>query len=266
MMSDLGHGPGPLQRSPTLLLELISDMAPAARPAILDAWCEADLFDARCSPSVCLLRFDVDRFDNGLFAATGIEQPPQIARSVHRRQAEFFFGRLVARAALQLQGLQVAGITIGDQRQPVWPEGVIGSISHIEGLAAAVVSSADVYGGLGVDIESVHTVGKEPQALLATVVDEQEYAYLLSRHANEGFDVLLTTAFSAKESLFKGAHAAVGRYFDFSSARVKYVDRQRRVVSIILQETLCESFVAGQLLHIGYRHLPGDIVLTGFCW
>ncbi|WP_244171285.1 hypothetical protein [Xanthomonas populi] len=69
-----------------------------------------------------------------------------MARSVRKRQAEYFFGRLAARQALQHQALVVTGtypyIATGSSREPIWPAQVIGSISHTNQLAAAAAASS----------------------------------------------------------------------------------------------------------------------------
>lgn len=85
------------------------------------------------------------QFDPGQLAAddfqrSGIEAPPSIQRSVAKRQAEFLAGRLCARAALQqLQRLDWVP-PIGDDRAPIWPEHICGSITHSSGRAAAIVA------------------------------------------------------------------------------------------------------------------------------
>jgi 4'-phosphopantetheinyl transferase EntD len=248
------------------LAALLAALAPAAMPAICAAWCEHPLFSRPGAGPVCLIRFDAQHFDAGMFAATGIESPSQIARSVHARQAEFFFGRLAARAALALQGVPGAPIAIGPSRQPQWPDGTTGSISHIDGLAAAAVSSRSDCQGLGLDIESCANVGRDLQAMRLLVVDATEQAYLDGLRGGDQEAALLALCFSAKETLFKAAFAAVGRYFDFTAARVVRIDHRRGIIELIIQQTLCSDFRAGQYCRIDYRWLDRDVLMTGFAW
>lgn len=217
---------------------------------------------------VYLLEFDVAQFDPNAFALAGIVCPPNVARSVRKRQAEFFFGRLAARLALSAAAASSASeeVMIGSMREPVWPASMIGSISHCGGIAAAVVDRCGQRSGIGIDIEPIAT-GDACKALLATVVDEQETALLRGLAGDAwSLEMLLTLVFSAKESLFKGAFGVVGRYFDFNAAQLVSVDLSAGRVRLALTGDLCAQFVRGQHIDVGFERLDTDLVLTHFVW
>jgi enterobactin synthetase component D len=216
---------------------------------------------------VQLLAFDDARFTAAAFAAWRIACPDSVARSVRKRQAEYFFGRLAARRALAEAGLAGAqfDIAIGASREPCWPPGVIGSISHTRRLAAAVALPHGVHQGMGIDLEQI-VDAQGRAALLNAVVDATELALLQSLTGGADLDAWLTVVFSAKESLFKGAFAAVGRYFDFSAARVVAIDPVAGRLQLRLAQTLCPQFTAGQERDIGFRRLDADTVITHFVW
>ncbi|HCL6629211.1 TPA: enterobactin synthase subunit EntD [Citrobacter amalonaticus] len=119
----------------------------------------------------------------------------QLAHAGRKRKAEHLAGRIAAVHALRELGHKnVPGM--GEQRQPLWPQGLFGSISHCATTALAVVSRQPV----GVDREEIFT----PQIaaeLANSIVSEAEKARL----AESGFpfEQALTLAFSAKESAFK---------------------------------------------------------------
>ena len=212
----------------------------------------------------CLLQFDRQAFDVAAFDDAGIVRPPAIARSVMKRQAEFFFGRLAARIAMLSLGRPGAQIEIGASRQPLWPAGVVGSISHCHDLAAALVLEKSRAQTVGIDIERVVSETARA-ALLAFGVDAAEAAYLKALSTPElPFDALLTLVFSAKESLFKGAFEKVGRYFDFLAVRVADIDRQGRQMTLVLQEHLCADFPQGQHCKVTFDFLRQDTVFTAF--
>lgn len=212
-----------------------------------------------------LLGFDVASFDAELFAINGIACPANVARSVQKRQAEFYFGRLVARHALRELGVIGTEVRVGASREPVWPPGVIGSISHAQALAAAAVMPVGECGGVGIDIE--HVVGEQASAALkATVISSGELAYLETLVGELTLSALLTIAFSAKESLFKSAFNEVGRYFDFSAARVASLDMERGVLSLELTETLSDIFFLRRVCDVGFCFIGPNIVLTYFVW
>lgn len=215
--------------------------------------------------NVYLLAFDIEKFSTEAFATSDIACPPSVARSVSKRQAEFYFGRLAARQALKALGVQALDVGIGASRQPLWPVGVIGSISHTRTDAAAVALRLGECSGVGIDLEPV--AGPDAcAALSATVVDKEELRYLETLADAWPISILLTAAFSAKESLFKAAFGVVGRYFDFSAARVCVVDPEQGIIRLRLTETLCDAFVYEQVCEIGFCFIKPDVVLTHFAW
>jgi 4'-phosphopantetheinyl transferase EntD len=73
------------------------------------------------------------------------------------RQREFKNGRTYAKRALTAFGLPDAELPIGNNRAPIWPEGYIGSITHVrrgpDGVCAAAVARATDFVALGIDVE-----------------------------------------------------------------------------------------------------------------
>ncbi|WP_159093894.1 4'-phosphopantetheinyl transferase family protein [Xanthomonas fragariae] len=132
---------------------------------------------------VQVIAFEFERFSLDAFSLCDIVCPDTIARSVRKRQAEFFFGRLAAREALRQQSLIPADsslqIAIGGLREPLWPATAIGSISHTPHLAAAAVAPLGTWRGIGIDLEHVIDAGSR-EALLSTVVDRSELSLLQS--------------------------------------------------------------------------------------
>lgn len=229
--------------------------------------CELDGVDGS-GLRVYLLDFDLERFVPGDFTQSGVACPPSVARSVRKRQSEFLFGRLAARLALSraVPSWATDEVLIGSTREPIWPGDAIGSISHCAGVAAAAVEPRGLRSGIGIDVERIAT-GDACNALLATVVDDREAALLRGLATDRwSLEMLLTLAFSAKESLFKGAFAVVGKYFDFDAARLLSVDLEARRIRLVLTGTLCAQFVQGQHIEIGFERLDADLVLTHFVW
>ncbi|KQV30520.1 4'-phosphopantetheinyl transferase [Massilia sp. Root335] len=233
-------------------------------PAVHGPWHHLPGPGARVPP-VCILPFAEDRFDPASFGAEGIACPPGVARSVRRRQAEFFAGRLAARHALARLHAASYEVPIGAMREPVWPPGIVGSISHSRQYAAAVALAAGRRCGVGIDIE--HVVTAEMQAsLLATALSRAEFDGLRRLDTALSIAARVTIAFSAKESLYKGAFGSVGRFFDFSAAAVTAVDVEHRTLSLTLTETLSADFVQGQRCTVAYDFIDPATVLTSFVW
>jgi enterobactin synthetase component D len=208
---------------------------------------------------VHLVRFEPAGFHPGYFMAAGLACPPEIARSAPRRQAEFFFGRVAARAALRALDAPTSTIPIGLGRQPVWPDGVVGSISHTATLAAAIVGARSTYAGLGIDVERVATAQNE-DALRSVALDAEEVAILRTHAGPKPLRELVTLAFSAKESLYKCAFESVGRFFDFRSARVCALNPG--TIELTLEEHLGPRFPRGRRFCIAFHRLDVATLMT----
>ena len=141
--------------------------------------------------------------EDGLFP----EEMPAVARAVPKRRAEFAAGRRAARAALSEIGLAPVAVPVGAHRAPVWPDGVVGAITHDVGVALSAVMPADKVLGVGIDVTEA--------APLPAITRRA----ILPHAAEQGLSPLEERAvFLAKESLFKALFPLVGTYFGFEAA------------------------------------------------
>lgn len=213
--------------------------------------------------SVTAIQFAPAHFECGAFARYNVDMPPSIARSVPKRQAEFFFGRLAARQALHEAGWS-GQIGIGPLRAPGFPPGVVGSITHTGGWAAAAVLPAARFRGLGIDLEVA--VDETLLASLEREIWDKHEGRLLRACPGLPMTVLGTLLFSAKESFYKALSAAAGRVFEFSAARLRSIDLSAGRVVLQTTETLAEAWPAGTEFTVDFTLLPEGLVLTAFAW
>lgn len=180
-------------------------------------------------PGTVLLstRFDPTLLAEGDFQRSAVPPPPSIQRSVAKRQAEFLAGRLCARAALQRLDQLDCIPAIGEDRAPVWPGHISGSITHSTGHAAAIVGHKAQWRGLGMDLENVMPL-ERAERLAGEILTADE----LKRMAHvprEQVALLVTLTFSAKESLFKALYPIVQKRFYFEHAEVVQWDESGAV-------------------------------------
>jgi enterobactin synthetase component D len=133
------------------------------------------------------------------------------------RRRSWVGGRVAMRLTLTRLGLAAPPITSDDRGAPVLPAGMVGSISHKEDLAVALVAAGDRDGAkIGVDVEK-----DEPRRLDISrkVLRDEELAELarMPEHAR-GSEVLLR--FSAKEALYKALDPFVRRYVGFREVAI----------------------------------------------
>ena len=199
------------------MLENISSISPFSHPGRDPVWLNSD--QPNYSYSSC--DYSWQHYNHDCYKRYGIQRPAELANATARRHCEFIAGRHCASQAIQsLQqspdSASQAQIPMQPDRSPRWPGGIIGSISHSDGRAMAVVGSADKYAGLGIDCETLLTDSGATE-ITDMVLEPLEKALLLNRQGDFGF--LLTLAFSAKESLFKAlspSFTVVKSFHDFS--------------------------------------------------
>jgi len=163
-------------------------------------------------------QFDPQKLVDGDFQRCLIEPPASIQRSVAKRQTEFLAGRLCAREAMrQLDGRQHVPL-IGDDRAPVWPEDLCGSITHSTGWAAAIVANKRHWRGLGMDVEKV--MSSERAARLAGEILTADELQRMATGPEHQVALLATLTFSLKESLFKALYPIVLKRFYFEDAEL----------------------------------------------
>lgn len=126
-----------------------------------------------------------------------------------KRWREFAAGRACARRAMSELSLPEGPVRRSADRTPMWPPGMVGSISHCPGLVAAIVAPSTVARGVGVDVE---------RALLAASL--RPLVMGVQKDAFSAFEAIygsraLAVAFSTKEAAFKATYPLHGQMLGF---------------------------------------------------
>lgn len=149
-----------------------------------------------------------------LFAA----EEAVLTRAVESRRREFATARACARRALGELGLAPSAIPRGERGAPVWPDGVVGSITHCAGYRAAAVAPTGRVATIGIDAEPNLPLPEGVPRMVAST-EERDHAADLARHDQAVcWDRLL---FCAKEAVYKAWFPLTGRWLDFLEARVR---------------------------------------------
>ena len=145
------------------------------------------------------------------------EEEALVATAVETRRREFMTARRCARDALAKLGYAPVPIGAGPKREPLWPAGVVGSITHTTGFRAAAVAPHSVLASIGIDTEQNDRLPDGVEEAI-TVKGEREMLAALSRALPAThWDRLL---FSAKESVYKAWYPLTGRWLGFEDARL----------------------------------------------
>lgn len=143
------------------------------------------------------------------------EEAPFAERMIERRRQEFAAGRASAHRALRRLGMPDAPIRVAERREPVWPTGTVGSITHCDGFCAAVVGRSTLIAGLGLDAEPSRPLDLE---IRDTILTAGEQANLAQLPLAPG--VWSTMGFVAKEALFKAVYPRWGREIAFDEVQL----------------------------------------------
>ncbi|ASD68775.1 hypothetical protein B1L02_18265 [Pseudoalteromonas piscicida] len=188
-------------------------------------------------------QFNSDRFNSTQFNELGIEFPDSLRSAVKSRQSEFLAGRFCASQAIKSLNNSSGQIPIGENRQPMWPEGLLGSISHIETSAICAAAIESEYKYLGIDIEN--WISRQVSYEIKDLIISSEEESIL-KHSDFSDIESITLLFSAKESLFKAIYKYVGKYFGFEAAKLVMLDTKKCLLELEIVENLSSNIRAGK--------------------
>lgn len=209
----------------------------------------------RALPGVQILstRFDPSLLDVEDFSRWGIPMP----NAVSKRQAEFLAGRLCAHEALR-RATGVASIpAVGEDRAPCWPAGVVGSITHGAGWAAAVVARSEQWRGLGLDVERILPTARADRLVGEILTPRELEGYSALDDTQRALRVTLT--FSLKESLFKALYPLVNKRFYFQDAELIHHDGNGQARLRLLSD-LSEEWQHGAELEGQFARFEGYLL------
>jgi enterobactin synthetase component D / holo-[acyl-carrier protein] synthase len=134
------------------------------------------------------------------------------------RLREFAAGRACARLALADLGVGAAPLLVGSRREPLWPQGCAGSITHTAGYCAVAVCRIETVLSLGIDAERLVGLGRA------------EWQRLFCRTEIEWLDSLAPpqqlamacALFSGKEAYFKCVYPLTRRWLEFTDIELRF--------------------------------------------
>jgi len=142
-----------------------------------------------------------------------------LGRAVPKRVQEFAAGRLCARRAMAEFGVTDFALQVAGDRQPIWPDSLVGSITHTAGLCVAVVAERRLLAAVGMDSEVVGDVTRD---IWPTICRPAEAAWLESLPASQQA-AAVALIFSAKEAFYKCQYPVTGEWLNFHDLLIEPV-------------------------------------------
>jgi len=144
------------------------------------------------------------------------EEATLIRQAVLSRRQQFTAGRQLARRAWQALGCDAAPLLNDARRVPIWPAGLVGTITHTHTWCGAAVAFASQVSGLGADVEASTPLDLP---LWERVCRPEEQTFLNA--VPEPLRGLLAKGiFSAKESIYKALYPSVRVFLDFQGMSI----------------------------------------------
>jgi 4'-phosphopantetheinyl transferase EntD len=173
-----------------------------------------------------------------------------------RRRRDFTLGRAAARQALAGTGFPVpAPVLRGEQREPLWPQGIVGSISHQGGYGVAAVAWQQDIPAVGIDIQAIED--RYTDDLIARFADPDEFDWVRSdpnRRTERAVKL-----FSAKESVFKALYPLGRVWFAFDVAHLTPRADELGFTAAVRLPALSRAVIR---LEVGVA-VSGTFVITG---
>ena len=171
------------------------------------------------------------------------------------RLVEFRHGRTCARRALARLGHAPADIPAGTSREPLWPPGIVGSISHAGEAAAAVVARASDFLALGLDLEIASALDPE---LVSSICRVEEVDRILTEARDVGYRAKMV--FSMKEATYKALWPSLRLFLDFHDIEIR-LSAQGSRFAVTSRSDRCPAELAARIE--GRCVLSGDFYAAG---
>jgi 4'-phosphopantetheinyl transferase EntD len=178
------------------------------------------------------------------------EEQAMVARAVDRRRREFATGRWLSREGLRHFGLPDQPILIGRLRNPLWPESLIGTISH-DGDLCAVALRRDASvpaAGIGIDLVALSRSRADRMDELASmfVADPGELDSIATLNVPVDPELLL---FSLKESVIKAMASRLDNFIDMRAIEIRHVNKfEVHMLGTVIPVDLFGEVAAGYLV------------------
>ena len=163
------------------------------------------------------------------------EEERIIAHAVQARRREYEAVRSCARACLARLGYARVPILPGLGGAPTWPDGVLGSMTHCAGYAAAAVGSGTRICAIGIDAEPDAPLPDGVLDLVATPAERDRLAATRPAPDGPNWDRLL---FSAKEAVYKAWFPLVGEWLDHQQAEILFDPHHRTFTAQLSRDGL----------------------------
>ena len=187
------------------------------------------------------------------------EEQDYCARFGKKRRMEYIVGRSCVRGLFNKLGLRTSPLLTGSHGEPLWPEGITGSISHCDEYCFVAVSEQKHLLSLGIDIEPYDFLSQDVEELICT---QFERKWIRSIGKSDQTIPWSKIIFSAKESAYKCIFPLEKKFIDFHDAEIEITQRKSTFKIDVVNKTEKSFFCPTFQLMKGYCFVNGKIIVT----
>ncbi|WP_286954718.1 MULTISPECIES: 4'-phosphopantetheinyl transferase family protein [Corynebacterium] len=186
------------------------------------------------SARYCYVRTQPEYSDLLNFSQLDPREQSLVSQAVDSRKAEFGDARWCAHQALHELGSSVGELILrGERGMPLWPRGFVGSMTHTDGLRAAVVAPSREIRSMGLDAEPAEPLPENVLTMIARAGELEQ----LGRLREAGVSCSDRLLFCAKEATYKAWFPLTHRWLDFDQAEIDLREDGTLIAYILARPT-----------------------------
>ena len=156
-----------------------------------------------------------------------------VQRAAAKRRRDFAAGRACASEALARLGIRDYPLCVGSGNEPLWPPGIVGSLSHCAGYCGVAVSRREITLALGLDVELAEPLNPRLERMVCNRSEMQ----WIRQHPHPPYSDWAKIIFSAKESVYKCYYSLAGRRLNFHDVEIRLTPSQQKFTARLLTDS-----------------------------
>jgi len=165
------------------------------------------------------------------------------------RKIEFLTGRILLKDAIKTilnDEKADTEVGIGSSGMPLWPSGMIGSVTHTKSHVCVMVGLSQEHLAMGIDLEPLISSEKS-QDLCPLVLGASELDLYRQDTNAMPFNQFFTRCYSFKEAIYKLLFPQIKTYIDFKEIVITNINPAQDTILAIYRPSIANQF-SGHLL------------------
>jgi len=139
---------------------------------------------------------------------------------------------------------------------PLWPKGIVGSVTHTQSDVCVMVGLSKDYLAIGIDLEPL--ISSEKSQELSPLVLRESECDLYQQYANlMPFNQFFTRCYSFKEAIYKLLFPQIKTFIDFQEIEVISINHADNTISAHYQSSIANQFRNDLLEGKSFNHNYG---------